>query len=424
MFISGEKDGLVPPKRISQYMTLYGSALDESLRTNEKHMVVSKKTHVEEREPRVIQSCLDFLQKHIESEKKAVATCFKFLHDMKRYRRSRPATLDFMKMPYAKKPQLTEARPPKTPATFFGQSERRAADSHMRQASAADSRPNKPPFEAPPLHREVRDIFSDHDTPNLQSTETSDDIKQPSKLLAAQPPLTNPLPPQTQSRPARPAFDPYQLKPLPQDQMHFRRSPTESSSIPVGLLRPQKLGSFDKPQTSKPSRSRIFDDDQEEAADNPGIFDPRTPVLHPIVQPQMRLPFQEYEKSQNIGRTEMGKFQSFPHLRQSNHQAPGIGHLDHFSSTVKRPTLNLQNQYSRQPTVEAVNSRFQPPQDNRRASKKEDLQTRFDEEDLSLLLDSHYQIFQDKASMAGENLEDSMVQDLETLNNLLKKTPH
>ncbi len=423
MFISGEKDGLVPPKRISQYMMLYGSKLKEHLRTNDKHMIVSKKSHTEERETQIIDTCLEFLRKHVEADKKAITNCYKNLQDMKKYKRIRPARLDFMKAPHVKTPQVTNPKP-QTQANFFNQPERKPAEGHRRQDSASENQQNRPPFAPiPQLLREARDQIADTDTPNLQSTKSSDDIKQPTKPAFVQQTQSRPQLLQVQNKAARQNFDPYQLRDLPQEQTQFRRSPTESSNIGLGLLKLQKFGSFEKPQANKPSRSRIFDDDQEEPTDGQIAHDPRAPLLHQFTQPLSRSPFQEFERSQNTSQRNLGRFESAAHLRQPNHFAPGIAHLDHFSSTIKRPALNLQNQYSRQPQVEVVSDYHQPHQDPRRLSRRDDLQARFDEEDLSLLLDSNYQIFQDKNHLDGQNLDDSMVQDLQTLNSLLKKAP-
>ena len=369
-FISGDKDGLVTPKRISQYMGLYGSEVHSHIEF-EKHLLKSKSSHVEQREDHVIHQAEQFTKKCLENEKYAIKRVEAKLWDMKRYKRIKSIIMT-EDVPnknmgvYSTDPYAEHSRQP------FSQYEQRVGQTGGRRPAGTENtikRANTGTFEPVGLKKRTdKDIFGDYENPNQQSTQSSDETKQQPR-----------------------AQNPGQFTPA--GKMKLRLVETKNEKRPVAQI-------FDDPQTGNyqtPIQTN-FNDNYKRGNNN--YNDYQYNINNNDYHYDNNNYYQTYEPIENRHNNQINRSNSTPdnahygYNPQQAHQYDGV--------------YNNHQRYEQ------------------RASRRDELMEKFDDEDLSLLLDERFQHADTNIVVGGgvQQLDESMAMDLLALNKLLKAKPH
>lgn len=430
-------------------MTEYGSGLKATWAID-KGLIHSQASHVEAREDHVLHQAFQFIKKGFMNHIVQVKKIDSHLWDMRRYRRFKPH-----KWPKSK--PLKSAKFSKDSVSLNSGTYTGLPVQSKDQANRMEPDQEADPFTPSGFKRSTRinpvhvkahfhDNF-ENDPHNQQSTKSSDEIRgnsghQPTKTINTGHPEEviglynrgyNDLP-----------FEPRDLRgQINKDKSISQRYPQNENAL-FRANTQANLHNEDHRLGNKAHGIQL-----------PGVGINEEPYHH--VRGNSSKPLQLKENNQSGNFTPQAKHSgvglggfalgtpawSNPHTfkRSDTNYNPATSHLDHFGNPYYRKQKSsvaefgpkdydhrpISNgiQLKPQPTSSGHNFFAQAPQN----SSKEAFQKRgpmFDEDDLSIFLDERYKILENKeVQMNGTlNLDDSMVQDLNALNKLLKARPH
>lgn len=448
-FITGEKDGLVTPKRVNQFIKEYGGSLPLSCQLD-KGLIQSQASHVETREDHVILQAFDFLKKgfvnHIVHVKKIDA----YFWDMKKYRRFKPCKWPQKKIKTSTKKTRDNGRLERNLPNS-------ATGSRKASANLLEPQKDQDPSSVSGLRRSTRinpvhaqaffnDVIIDNDYNYQQSTKSSDEIKS-HKGIVQTTVINNGHPDDIMGLYSRGSPD------LPYDPREARLQNSKDSGYNLRTNRPEIEG-----QRSD-SQSKRYEPNPSQGLRAQDLYRPAS-----TSQKSQNLqdrdvnirPLQLRENSQIGHLTPQAKQSGFGlggfaaegsqwqnpqnYKRSDTNYDPSTSHLQHFGNPeyhrqksavvnfgqTESPPLPKPSgiQFKPQPSISGHNFFAQPghPITKQELKKKAPM---FDDDDLSVFLDQRYQLLGKKEIQLNGtlNLDDSMIQDLNTLNVLLKAKP-
>lgn len=396
------------PRRVQQYMQNYGADVPITCMF-EKFLLESEATHIDNREDHIVHQGFMFIRKHFEKQRLDISRVDSRLWDMKRYKRVKPRKYDTYKerKNYSTSSSLVTSSSVVRSETNIPMVGLRRPVQQV-QSPGPRSRPETDPVKATkiktanPVFAQVKLAEMIEFENNQHSTKSSDEIKN-------HPTANYPADeyPQVPSRGMQ-----METPDLPYDPRAQRYQQAGSSSLQGNSISRRGVN---YPNTNSPQlQSGQFPqhyDHQSQDKQIPGFApSPGSIIRQPLGMNDMGIPM-------GVGQSPPWAMQ--PLKRAGSQTNPGTSHLDHFSN----PYLRKQPSHAAHtPTLQPVSSHHQAlhsPQPTRSQ------QAAFDDDDLSVFLDDRYKHFEGGNDIVNGtlNLDDSMVQDLNALNTLLKAKP-
>lgn len=434
-------------KRVQQYMTVYGSEVPINC-VFEKLMLESQASHIEEREPHIINQSFNFIKKHFDKHMMQVKLIDSRLWDMNRYRRYKER----------KWPALKERKGNKSVSSsklsknkIFQQPETLPIRPAWETVDSLDADKDSDPFVKDrikpktmknPVQQQAHfEKTVDPEQANHQSTKSSDDFKgqhsyNPIKIIKSK------LSDEVLNVYGQQSVDlPYD--PREQRGLGLLQNNSQSKSN-LGIRHHARGNSHE----FRNNQGDIFEGGATHQYTMPGhgnnFQSPQMKALHlkdmnaqAYTKPPVRGP--------GIG---LGGFpvsnqqpRSPPAFKRSETQLdPATSHLVHLGNPYLRKqksTVVETEQYSQpmgagnrgiqlKPLPSTSGHNYLAYQDHPQASQPRQRNSMFDDEDMSVFQDDRYRLLENKEvrmGSAGDSLDDSMIDDLNTLNLLLKAKP-
>jgi hypothetical protein len=390
-------DGLVSSKRVQQYMKEYGSSVQSSGR-QELKLVESTQNHSDAREAEVIAEGLEFIKRHFKIEEYNRRIVEIRLSDMKKYKRIKPKKYTMKKKASKKSATISKARTLEGRAIEVANSIRtsnRIDESHLRPSSKL---------------KDERDQF------NLQSTNSSDEIRASNNPGLKREQIVKDCQPGT-----------YEVVSIYKNHNEGgsgtrRLGGAQGPSIRNRSIQGNTLGA-NAGMDSVLDRMNQLDDS----------VDPSNPY-------RMADPFASKQNAKLGDGVNASAFNNFANkyfpdasVFKPESSKPAIPQKLHLGAKLNR-TKTEQFESSMSSNLPIYKPQYQPiaqPQISQ-AYRDQSIKTggiearnqKFDEEELSILLDERYQALESKPLLqGGMALDDSMISDLNNLNSLLKQKP-
>jgi pimeloyl-ACP methyl ester carboxylesterase len=444
-FITGEKDGLVTPKRVGQYMKEYGADLPLSC-IIDKDIILSQATHTENREDHVIHQAFQFVRKNFMGHSVQIKKIDSHLWDMRRYKRFKPCKWPEKKLKAGSKQGKDTSKPEKAKPQNQQEPKNEAA-SHLEVDFEHD------PFSPPTVKRSTRinpvhakahfNENFDHDPHNQQSTKSSDEIRGHSGHH--NPKASNNGHQEEIVNPYHRGYVDLPFDPREQRLQNSRDNTISDKTRP--MMRANSQAAFKEPMLGQgdrfggiqlPATSGYEDHFGHHRGNSNKPLHLKenhfggyvaNPIKHSAVglggfggSPQTWHSPPQFKRSDTNFDPSTSHLQHFgnPYYRKQKSSYAEIGHEEttpksspHGIQLRPQPGTSGQNYFAQQ------NHMSGRPDQKKRAPM-------FDDDDLSIFLDDRYRMLENKEVQVNGtlNLDDSMVHDLNTLNVLLKAKPH
>lgn len=445
LFITGNRDGLVTTKRVRQYLDKYGSQIPLGVPC-EKVILESGATHIDNREEDVVFKACSFLKKYLDRHRIETTKLDARIWNMNRYRRFKPTKLKPWKEKQSSPSKTTLIDPKqdsqskqsainsivhadriKLTTPIYSSSRLKGSFSGSDSRPRANSRVEVEDRDVKPISQVDKDYYNAH-----SSTKSSDEINPHKAPQGMAQNHVDPL-----------GIDPWAM--LNQPQKGTRRPPVDDSLAHWVMVPPEPRGVSQTPGSPKGTEAT----QGLKLSRGLGGFGGHNPPL------ALRSPDPSGHSPNQV-----------------NLKHPSLSHLDHFANPYNKPgigssadpRLGMQGMVQ-QPPPSPTNTRSaygvlasyqgannpppgygyqaqgysEPIPMDPRQHRLQNQQTyaahqpqatqlhpeRFDDEDLSVFLDERYNAMQGKDMIMNGtmNLDDSMLQDLNQLNVMLKAKP-